>query len=51
MISDIENEKNIKGSENEKEFKPVVIEKFANMRNQFPSDDELFIDIELEEDV
>ena len=51
MISDIENEKNVKGSENEKEFKPVVIEKFANMRNQFPSDDELFVDIELEEDV
>ena len=51
MINDIENEKNVKGSENEKEFKPVVIEKFANMRNQFPSDDELFSDIELEEDV
>ena len=50
MISDIENEKNVKGSENEKEFKPVVIEKFANMRNQFPSDDELPVGIELEEE-
>ena len=50
MISDIENEKNVKGSENEKEFKPVVIKKFTYMRNQFPSDDELPVCIELEEE-
>ena len=51
MISDIENEKNVKGSENEKEFKPPVIKKFTYMRNQFPSDDELPVGIELEEEV
>ena len=50
MISDIENEKNVKGSENEKEFKPPVIKKFTYMRNQFPSDDELPVCIELEEE-
>jgi hypothetical protein len=50
MISDIENEKNVKGSENEKEFKPEVIKKFTYMRNQFPSDDELPVCIELEEE-
>ena len=50
MISDIENEKNVKGSENEKEFKPPVIKKFTYMRNQFPSDDELPVGIELEEE-
>ena len=51
MISDIENKKNVKGSENEKEFKPPVIKKFTYMRNQFPSDDELPVCIELEEEV
>ena len=50
MISDIENEKNVKGSENEKEFKPPVIKKFTYMRYQFPSDDELPVCIELEEE-
>ena len=50
MISDIENQKNVKGSENEKEFKPPVIKKFTYMRNQFPSDDELPVCIELEEE-
>jgi hypothetical protein len=50
MISDIENKKNVKGSENENEFKIVKIKKFTYMRNQFPSDDELPVCIELEEE-
>jgi len=64
MVSDIENGKNEKGpNENKKnkknkkgskkkkkEFKPVEIEIFKYMRNQFPSDEELSNGIELEEE-
>ena len=43
--------KNKKGSKKKKkEFKPVEIEIFKYMRNQFPSDEELSNGIELEEE-
>ena len=64
MISDIENGKNEKGPQEnkknkkdtkkkkkkKKEFKPVEIEIFKYMRNQFPSDEELSKGMELEEE-
>ena len=64
MVSDIENGKNEKGPQEnkknkkdtkkkkkkKKEFKPVEIEIFKYMRNQFPSDEELSKGMELEEE-